>query len=601
MLKILVLLCVLAAVLAAIVLQSWLRTRRGKGDSIARLIGILRTRNANYRRFQYPLTILFVVIIAIALGVGTSWINTAAYLIGAVICFAAVIVSSGCASTGIPASVNAAGEGDITTSLKASYRTGAIEGFIIAGTALLLLSMIFIGNDKFSFSGSAFAMALGASSSALFLNSGGSVYSAAYAMAASDEDFTDANGFITAFGSDILESTMISGAAAIMLAEVGVATSGITSTFTADSAAKFPLIVLACGIIASVIGILVYRGGRPGRPASSSTVPVITSGILTGAISFYFSNMILQSFVYAYTICTGIAAGIILGEVSKLFSQDSKVHIANVKSDRMLGRHASVIFNLGTGMITTVIYAAVIIAAVSVTFNFAGYYGVALAAVGFSSINITIAAVYGLSILSRNTSEIISLDTDQESELETAVSDALMSASVRSGISVKSYTATLTVISSAAMLLAIAYVSQVVTLNVISIKSFAGLIGGAAIVMLLFGLTLQSVRITGHVALRNLGRVDEEGATGSLRGTLVPAAIAVAAPAVTGLFFGLDVLISFLGGAVVAGFIVINSINNSGRHFENTAVQSLDTLIKMMLIFSAAFIPAFTRIGSFIF
>jgi hypothetical protein len=51
----------------------------------------------------------------------------------------------------------------------------------------------------------------------------------------------------------------------------------------------------------------------------------------------------------------------------------------------------------------------------------------------------------------------------------------------------------------------------------------------------------------------------------------------------------------------VTGYLLIITTSNSGVHFENTAVQSLSSLLKAMAVFSVAFLPVFMKIGGFLF
>ena len=57
--------------------------------------------------------------------------------------------------------------------------------------------------------------------------------------------------------------------------------------------------------------------------------------------------------------------------------------------------------------------------------------------------------------------------------------------------------------------------------------------------------------------------------------------------------------ILFKCGDTFFGSVV--TTNNSGIHLENTAVQSMSSLLKAMAVFSVAFLPVFMKIGGFLF
>ena len=65
------------------------------------------------------------------------------------------------------------------------------------------------------------------------------------------------------------------------------------------------------------------------------------------------------------------------------------------------------------------------------------------------------------------------------------------------------------------------------------------------------------------------------------------------------------ILAIFLAGiiisVIVTGSVLITTVNNSGMYFENTAVQSLSSVIKLMAVFSSAFLPFFMKIGGLLF
>jgi Na+/H+-translocating membrane pyrophosphatase len=149
---------------------------------------------------------------------------------------------------------------------------------------------------------------------------------------------------------------------------------------------------------------------------------------------------------------------------------------------------------------------------------------------------------------------------------------------------------------------ALFYAAQIDTIDLLSMRVFGGIITGACAAFILSGLLISSVRITGRVALRDIGKNDDDtGATSALRVALLPAFIAIAFPTVVGLLAGIKALAGFIIASVVTGYVIITCINNSGMHYENTAVQSLSSLLKMMAVFSIAFIPVFMKVGGFLF
>lgn len=592
--------CIIAAVICSIFFGSWIRSRRGSGDRAARLYGIIKSRSTNFWNFHYIPVAAFAVIVSVASGVGISWKNAAACFAGAVIAFACIFIGSRMFVSGSTAAVNEAGKSDIASSIKCSYRTGAVLGLCISSVAVAVFLAAVFFLDIASVMKYAGSMALGASLTSLLLHSGGAVYSSAYSHAAAADDFVDRTGFFAGAGSDFTESFILAGASAMILADVGVATSGVTSTFTNETAAMFVVVVLASGLAGSVIGVFLQRAGLSNDPAKGADIGFIASCIISSALCIYFSLSMMQSAVYAWAAISGIVAGLIISEISRFFSSDSIVFTLSGKS---FSRQARTVFNLGTGMVTTAITAAVLIAAVVISFNFASFYGLALCAAGMCSLFGTVAAVTGLSVLSAGTSDIISTEyrRSEDDDYE-KISDVLSRVSVRNSIRSLNYRTASGFICAMAMFSALYISSEAQAFDIMNISVFTGLLAGACSAFVITGIIIGSVRVTSRVALREIGRSeDDSGSASSIRGSVIPAVFAIALPTLVGLFFGVNCLAGFIIALIVTGCCIVTAFNNSGRYFENMAIQSLASVIKMMTVFAFAFLPVFIKVGGFLF
>lgn len=598
-----VLACAVAALLFALIFNSWLRSRKGKGESIARVYAIVRGRVFNFWSYQYVLLAAAVVIITAGAGFGLSWKHAAVCAAGAAVSFIPLILASWPFASGITASYNEASAGDIRQSVRSGYRTGFVLGSLITGFCLLAIcaAVFFCKTDTVIKYAAVFA--LGSSVMSIILHTGGEVYSSAYSLAVPSKNYADRSGIFIGAGSDYISSYITAAASAFIMSDLAVATSGVTSTFTSGTALAFPLMVYASGIAGSVIGAFIHRAGIGNDPSRGADLGCIAAGIITVAGSLYFSIEFMQSRVYAWAAASGVAAGIILSEVSRIFSPYSRLFINSYKSDKSLGKYSGVIFNLGTGMISTVISSVIFILATGVSYMFASYYGVALCAVGLCSVFGSTAAVTGLEVATGYASEILGADITEDSPgTMAAASDILDSVSVKNGIISKSYAALAGNLSAVAAFCALFIISGEQQIDIMSLRVFCGIIAGAASSFVLAGIIIGSVRITGRVALRDIGRNDDEtGATSALRGAVIPGIIAIALPVIIGLLVGAQALTGFIIASSVTGYLIITCFNSAGMHFENTAVQSLSSLIKMMAVFSVAFLPVFISAGGILF
>lgn len=597
------LICAVVSVLFAFILDFWVRGKKGTGEDNARILAIIRGRSSNFRSFQYLPVSAAVVVITVAVCIGIDWKQASACIAGAAAVIIPIVAGSFSFADGVTAGYNEAVKGDIRQSLRAGFRTGAVTGAWITGISLLSFCIMDMALKTSTMVTYAFPFALGAVITSVVLHTGGEVYSSAYDLAVPSRDFTDRTGSYISSGADLAGTYITAAAAAIALSDVAVATSGVTSTFTSLAAVRFPLFVYGAGIIGSIAGIFLYRTGIGNDLSKGAGVSLIASGVITAAFSFYFSMSMMQTRVYAWTVTAGIAGAIILSGISRAFSSDSRVFLSGHKTDRNLGRNMAPVFNLGSGMVSTAIYTIIIIAAAGVSYMFASYYGVALCAVGMCSVTATAQAVSGLSAVTSTVSDILASGKEtSDDEVLSAVSNSLYTVCTRNVISSKTYS---TISGSAATLAAFCAffcITGEENIDIMSLRVFCGIIAGASAAFLLAGLLISSVRITGRVALRDIGRNDDEtGAASAVRGAVIPAVIAVAFPAVFGLFVGVKSLAGFIISAAVTGYVLITATNNSGIHYDNTALQSLSSLLKMIAVFSVAFLPVFMKVGGFLF
>ncbi|MBR5045641.1 MAG: sodium/proton-translocating pyrophosphatase, partial [Oscillospiraceae bacterium] len=350
MLKIITLVCALAGLLSAVSLESWLRSQIVRNDTSADTYAEVKSRYTEFWSIQYvPLAIMLALISAV-LFFFVGHLNAAVFLGGAVLCFVSVLAGSVTAVTGSIAPSSIAVTGDIRNALRTSYRSAAIMGLFVTSIALVGLGVLFFLLDTEHLVSLVASFALGASVVSFCLGISGTAFSGAYSLTVKSDDFTDYSGMFIGSGADHVETYILSACSAALLAEVGVDTSGVMSTFTATSAARFPLIILAVGIVASILGIMTYRGHVVKNPAAGLTAGNYVAAVVIIAASVYFSNRILQSYIYAICIAVGIAAAIASAEAAKAYSADGIVFRRFLPDIKKTGVSQSMIYSLSIGM-----------------------------------------------------------------------------------------------------------------------------------------------------------------------------------------------------------------------------------------------------------
>ena len=597
MLKIITLICALAGLLTALSLESWIRSRIVRNEVSAGTFAELKNRNREFWSIQYLPLAIMTVLIGAAIFVFVGHLNAAVFLGGAVLCLLSVVTGSLTVVSGSISSSSAAVSGDIRTSLKTAYRSASVMGLSVSSIALVGLGALFLFLDTDQLIKLIASFALGASLVSLCTGISGTAFSGAYSLTVKSDDFTDYTGMFIGSGADLVETYILSACSAALLADVGVNTSGVLSTFTASSAARYPLIVLASGIAASIIGIMLYRGKISKNPTAGLTAGNITAAVIIIAVSAFFSNVVLQSYVYAVCVAAGILAVLVTGEASKAYSVDGIVFRRNMPEARKAVAGQSMIFSLSIGMISVVIPAVITTAAVIIAYQFASFYGIALAAVGINSMAAVNMAVRGFAINTASASEITSV-SDPEAESPNPA-DVLLTASVKSDPVGKTYTGVSAYVTLVALFTALSVVGNNMSTNILSTSVYTGMMIGAVTVFVCAGLIIRSIRLTSRVLRSRLESDDSEKRITSLRGLFPIYLISLIIPLAAAPAGGVNGLIAFACSATITGMCVIFTFNNSGRYFDRMATETLGTVIKLMVAVTLVVAPLFIEFRGF--
>ena len=596
MLKILTLICALIGLLSAISLETWLRSRIVRNETSADTYAEVKSRNSEFWSIQYVPLIILLALLAAVLFVLVGHLNAAVFLGGAALCFVSVVTGATTVVTGSISSSSTAVSGDIRSALKTAYRSAAVMGLSVSSIALVGLGLLFFLLKRDQLVDLVASFALGASVVSLIIGLSGTAFSGAYSLTVKGDDFTDYTGMFIGSGADHVETYILSACSAALLSKVAVDTSGVMSTFTATSAARYPLIVFAAGIIASVIGIMAYRGYVVKRPAAGLTAGNFIAAVLIAAAAVYFSNDLLQSYVYGICVSLGILAALISGEASKAYSIDGAVFKRFLPDVRKTGVSQSMIYSLSIGMISVIIPAVLTTTAMVLAYYYANFYGIALAAVGINSMAAVNSAVRGFSINTASASEIASVcDPDAESPNP---ADVLLTASVTADSVGKTYSGVSAYVTLVAMYTALSVVANNPAINLLSTPVFTGITAGSVIVFVCAGLIIRSIRLTSQVLEARLSdSYDPEKRIASLRGLSPIFIISVIVPLAAGAAGSVSGLIAFSCAASVTGMCVIFAFNNAGRYFDRVATETLGTVIKLMVAVTLVFAPLFMEFG----
>ena len=604
--------------------------RADEGNDRMKEIGAAIQEGANaFLKREYTVLAGFVVIVFVVLLVlgivrdEQEEMTAVAYLVGAVSSAVAGFIGMRIAVKSNMRTA-AAARTSLNGALRVAFSSGGVMGITVVGIGILgavILWMVF--EDPNIVAGFSF----GASSIALFARVGGGIYTKAADVggdlagkveagipeddprnaAVIADNVGDNVGDVAGMGADLFESYVGSIIASLALAATGTAfLIGVDSSrvdIEADSSlAVLPFLIAAVGIAASIIGTFLVRTGETTNIGSllwSLRRGIFSASLLALIGSFGAIYWLLEvdggfgmDSVWQMwgAVAVGLGAGVIIGISTEYYTSYEYKPTKGIAARSVTGPATIIISGFATGMLSTVIPLLVIAAAVIGAHEFAGLYGIAIAAVGMlSTLGITLATdAYGP--VADNAGAIAEqAHLDPEVRERTDALDSLGNTTAATG---KGFAIGSAVLTSLALMAAYANIVGLESINLLDVSTLVGLLIGALMPFVFSALTMEAVGNAAQDMVEEVRRQFREipglregregvkaeyarcvdiSTKGALREMIIPGLLAVVVPIAVGVipFLGAAAVGGLLIGAISAGSLLAITMANSGGAWDN--------------------------------
>jgi K(+)-stimulated pyrophosphate-energized sodium pump len=553
---------------------------------------------------EYRAIAFFVAIVAVLIGLGIGWAAAVSYVIGAVCSLTAGVIGMHIATRANVRTAQAATKG-FKEAMDVAFPGGAVMGLSVVSIGLFAVSVLywyFVGEAA---SGESLRLgvnilagfSMGASSVALFARVGGGIYTKAADVGADlvgkveagipEDDprnpaviadlVGDNVGDVAGMGADLFESYV-----GAIISGMILAANTLPSERQLDGI-MLTLLFSSVGIIASIIGTFFVRSatGSPQQALRNGTVAAALIAI-AGAflVSFLWYGEVLPFWAYL----SGVVVGMAIGFVAEYYTSGKRVQ--ELAGYCQTGAATNIIQGISLSYRSTVVPLVLIALATLVSFQCAGFFGIALAAMGMLAVAGITVAVDAYGPIADNAGGIAEM-----AHLESGVrkiTDALDAAGNTTAAIAKGFAIGSAALTALALFASFTQVTQLDKIDIMNPSVVAGLFIGGVIPFLFAGSTMSAVGRAAFGVVEEVrrqfreipglmegqGRADyarcvDITTAAALKEMIAPGVLAVLIPVVIGVLFGVKALAGLLAGSLVSGIPLALHLANAGGAWDN--------------------------------
>ena len=588
-------------------------------DRMAEIAGFIREGAMAFLKREYSTLAVFVVAVALLLGVanysrGTQLVAVS-FVVGA-ICSGLAGFFGMRVATLANVRTSAAARDSLNRALGVAFTGGTVLGMCVVGLGLLGLSTLFLiytglfGWDVASVTGDVLTVlsgfSLGASSIALFARVGGGIYTKAADVgadlvgkveagipeddprnpAAIADAVGDNVGDVAGMGADLFESYVGAILGAMILAVPFARSQGVLESQQL-SYVILPLALAGLGIVVSIVSTFFVRSSEGGNPQMALNFGIFGSVLVMIPVAYFAIEALVPvgGLKILGAMVLGLVGGIGIASATEYYTASGRGPVEAISRSSLTGSATNIIAGLGIGMQSTAIPILIIAAAMVGSYQLAGLYGIAMAGLGMlSTVGVQLAVdAYGpIADNAGGIAEMSQLPAEVRERTDRLDAVGNTTAAIGKGFAIGSAALT-------ALALFSAYRTQVglEQLDLLNPVVMAGVFVGGMIPFLFSSMAMKAVGDAAGEMIEEVRRQFRE-IPGLLDGTgqpeyarcvdistaaaikrmVLPGLLAVSVPVVTGLI-GKEALGGLLAGVTVCGVLMALFMSNAGGAWDN--------------------------------